>query len=76
MHLCHKSFAGIANSIDPDQTASLGAVRSATALFAHTILLEILLYEIFGELLYILLLTLPPVSFSYLHLFKSGIAIS
>ena len=29
---------GMANSVDPDQTASLGAVWSASALFAQTYL--------------------------------------
>ena len=32
--------AGIANSVDPDQTAPLGAVWSGSALFAQTCLSE------------------------------------
>ena len=32
--------AGIVNSVDPDQTASLGAVWSGSALFAQTWLSE------------------------------------
>ena len=41
----------MANSVDPDQTASSGAVWSGTALFAYTILLVTLVYEILGHLL-------------------------
>ena len=33
-----KDTDGIANSVDPDQTASLGAVWSRSALFAQTCL--------------------------------------
>ena len=35
-----KDAAGIANSVDPDQTAPLGAVWSGSALFAQTCLSE------------------------------------
>ena len=35
-----KDAAGIANSVDPDQTASLGAVWSRSALFTQTYLSE------------------------------------
>ena len=35
-----KDAAGISNSIDPDQTAPLGAVWSEFALFAQTYLSE------------------------------------
>ena len=38
MHL--KDAEGIANSVDPDQTAPLGAVWSRSALFAKTCLSE------------------------------------
>ena len=38
MHSNHA--AGIANSVDPDQTAPLGAVWSGSALFAQTYLPE------------------------------------
>ena len=31
---------GMANSVDPDQTAPVGAVRSGSALFAHAYLSE------------------------------------
>ena len=41
MCLFHKIFGGMANSVDPDQTAPLGTV-SRSALFAHTLLLEML----------------------------------
>ena len=34
------------NSVDPDQIASEGAIWSGSAVFAHAILLETLLYEI------------------------------
>ena len=35
-----KDAEGIANSVDPDQTAPLGAVLSESALFAETCLSE------------------------------------
>ena len=35
-----KDAEGIANSVDPDQTAPLGAVWSGSALFAQTYLSE------------------------------------
>ena len=35
-----KDAKGIANSVDPDQTAPLGAVWSGSALFAQTCLSE------------------------------------
>ena len=35
-----KDAAGIANSVDPDQTAPLGTVWSGSALFAQTYLSE------------------------------------
>ena len=34
--MCTKDADGIANSVDPDQTAPLGAVWSGSALFAKT----------------------------------------
>ena len=37
---CPKDIDGIANSVDPDQTAPLGAVWSGSALFAQTCLSE------------------------------------
>ena len=40
----------MANSEDPDQTALSGAVWSVSALFAHDILSETLVYEILGQL--------------------------
>ena len=42
----------MANNVDPDQTAPLGAVWSGSALFASAILSETLVYEMFGHLLY------------------------
>ena len=38
--------SGMANSVDPDQTAPEGAVWSGSTLFAYAILLETLVYEI------------------------------
>ena len=37
---CPKHVDGIANSVDPDQSAPLGAVWSGSALFAQTYLCE------------------------------------
>ena len=33
--MCPKDADGMANSVDPDQTAPLGAVWSGSSLFAH-----------------------------------------
>ena len=38
--MCPKGANGMANSVDPDQTAPLGAVWSGFALFAQTYLSE------------------------------------
>ena len=38
--MCRKDIDGIANSVDPDRTAPLGAVRSGSTLFAQTFLSE------------------------------------
>ena len=38
--MCPKGADGMANSVDPDQTAPLGAVWSGSALFAKTYLSE------------------------------------
>ena len=40
------------NSVDPDQTAPLGADWSGSALFAYTILSTTLVYKILGHLPY------------------------
>ena len=40
MHLFLKILSGIANSVDPDQTAPSGAVWSGFTLFVYAILLE------------------------------------
>ena len=48
MQLFLKIPGGMANSVDPDQTA--GAVRSGFAPLAYAILLETLVYEILGHL--------------------------
>ena len=42
----------MANSVDPDQTASSGAVWSGCALTVYAILSEALVFEILGHLLY------------------------
>ena len=42
----------MANSVDPDQTAPLGAVWSGPALFAYAILSETEVFEILGHLPY------------------------
>ena len=46
---------GMANSVDPDQTAPLGAVWSGSALFAQAYLSENL-----GSLRYVFIYLLPP----------------
>ena len=46
MQLFLKILSGMANSVDPDQTASSGP-----ALFVYTILSEALVFEILGHLL-------------------------
>ena len=38
--MCPKDVDELANSVDPDQTAPLGAVWSGSALFAQTYLSE------------------------------------
>ena len=45
MHLSLKMLSGMANSADPDQTASSGS-----ALFAYAILSETLVFKILGHL--------------------------
>ena len=47
-----KILSGMTNSVDPDQTAPLGAVWSGTALFAYGILSETLANEILRLLPY------------------------
>ena len=42
----------MANNVDPDQTAPLGAVWSGSALFAYVILPETLVFEFLGHLPY------------------------
>ena len=42
----------MANSVDPEQTASSGAVWSRSALFAYVILSETLVFEFLGHLQY------------------------
>ena len=45
-------LSGMANSVDPDQTAPSGAVWSGSALFACVILSDTLVFEILGHLPY------------------------
>ena len=42
-------FSGMANSVDPDQTAPSGAVWSGSALFAYVILSDTKVYKILGQ---------------------------
>ena len=46
MQLFLKIRNGMANSVDPDQTAPEGVIWSGSALFAYAILLETLVYKI------------------------------
>ena len=50
MQLFFKMLSGMANSVDPDQTAPEGAVWSGSVLFAYAILSETLVFEILGYL--------------------------
>ena len=50
MQLFLKILSGMANSVDPDQTAPSGAVWSGSALFAYAILSETLVFEFLGHL--------------------------
>ena len=50
MHLFLTMLSGLANSVDPDQTAPAWAVWSGFALFAYDILSETLVFEILGHL--------------------------
>ena len=52
MQLFLKILSGMANSVDPNQTAPSGAVWSGSALFAYVILSETLVFEFLGHLLY------------------------
>ena len=52
MQLFHKMPSGMANSVDPDQTAP-EAVWSGSTLFAYAILSDTLEYEIVQHLQYI-----------------------
>ena len=47
-----KILSEMSNSVDPDQTAPSGAVRSGSAMFTYAILSETLVYGIFGRLPY------------------------
>ena len=47
-----KVLCGVANSVDPDQTAPSGTVWFGPALFAYDTLSDILVYKILGYLLY------------------------
>ena len=59
MQLFLKVLSGVANNVDPDQTAPEGAVWwSGSTLFAYAILSEILVYEVLGHSLYSLKLLL------------------
>ena len=60
-----KIFSGMANNVDPDQTALSGAVWSGSALIAYVILSETLMFEILGHLGHL----------SYLFLYKNIICL-
>ena len=45
MQLFLQTLSGMANSVDPDQSAPSGAVWSGSALFAYALLSETLMYE-------------------------------
>ena len=53
MLLLLKILSGMANSVDPDQTAPSGAVWSGSTLFAYVILSDTLVFGILGHLPYI-----------------------
>ena len=65
-----KILSGMANSVHPDQTTP----SSGSALFAYTILLETLVYEILGHLPY--LVTAQPSAYyrSNTYLFEGFIS--
>ena len=50
LQLFLKIHSGMVNSVDPDQTAPSGTVRSGSALFTYAILSETFVFEIFGHL--------------------------
>ena len=50
MPLLLKILCGMANSVDPDQTAPSGAVLFGSGLFAYDILSDTLVFEILGHL--------------------------
>ena len=50
MQLFIKILSGMANSVDPDQTAPSGAVWYGSALFAYVILSDTLVFKILGYL--------------------------
>ena len=52
MQLLPKIPSGMANNVDPDQTAPSGAVWSGSILFAYAILSDTLVCEILGHLPY------------------------
>ena len=50
MLLLLNKLGGVANSVDPDQTAHSGEVWSESTFFAYPILSDIFVYEILGHL--------------------------
>ena len=50
MEMFLKIYRGMANIVDPGQTAPSGAVWSGSTLFAYAIFLETLVFEILGHL--------------------------
>ena len=53
MHLFLKISIGMANILDPDQTAPSGAVRSGSALFEYALCQSLWFFEILGHLSYL-----------------------
>ena len=49
MYFFLEILSGMANSVDPDQTAPSGAVRFCSVLFAYAILSDTSVYEILGN---------------------------
>ena len=69
MHLFPKILSGMANSVDPDQTAPSGS-----ALFAYVILSDTLVFEILGHLPFFPFKSFQKVIFCQGHLCRSTFA--
>ena len=76
MQLFLKILCGMANSVDPDQTAPSGAVWSGSALFAYAILSETWVFGILGHLLYVREDCVRGILFNLVPLFVCYILVS